>query len=105
MNETLRLIKYRGVALVRPPGQFERQSGENGTPVEPPTEDTLLSGYLEVNMKERRRCTAISVGVQSVCALDMGVKRGWETDGIFERGVEVLSGDAEGIWLDKGPQT
>lgn len=95
--------------LVRPPGRFELQlhPSDNGpgTGAEPPTEDTVLSGYLEVNMKERRRCTAISVGVQSVCALDMGIKRGWEEDGIFERGVEILSGDAEGIWLDKGRQT
>jgi hypothetical protein len=34
----------------------------------------------------------------------MGIKRGWEEDGIFERGVEIMSGDAEGIWLDKGTQ-
>ena len=55
-------------------------------------------------MKERRRCQAISVGVQSVCKLYMGAQRGWEKDGVFERGVEVLGGDAEGIWLEKGSQ-
>jgi len=34
----------------------------------------------------------------------MGWTRGWEEDGVFERGVEVLGGDAEGIWLEKGSQ-
>ena len=56
-------------------------------------------------MKERRRCQAISVGVQSVCKLWMGAQRGWEEDGVFERGVEVMGGDADGIWLEKGSQT
>jgi hypothetical protein len=55
-------------------------------------------------MKERKRCQAISVGVQSVCRLHMGVQRGWEEDGVFERGVEVLGGDSDGIWLEKGSQ-
>jgi hypothetical protein len=35
----------------------------------------------------------------------MGSRREWEEDGIFERGVEVLGGDAEGIWLEKGSQS
>lgn len=57
-------------------------------------------------MKERRRVRAISVGVQSVCRLNMLGTRGWEEDGVFERGVEVLGGDdEEGIWLEKGSQT
>ena len=47
----------------------------------------------------------MSVGVQSVCKLNMGGDRGWEIDGIFERGVEILGGDSEGIWLEKGVQT
>lgn len=65
----------------------------------------MLTGTLEVNMKERRRVRAISVGVQSVCRLNMLGTRGWEEDGIFERGVEVLGGDdEEGIWLEKGSQ-
>lgn len=65
----------------------------------------MLSGLLEINMKERRRVQAISVGVQSVTRLNIGGVRGWEEDGIFERGVEVLTGDEEeGIWLEKGSQ-
>lgn len=81
------------------------ESIHNRPGAEPPSEDTLVSGFLEVTMKERRRCTSISVGVQSVCNLNMGPQRGWEADGIFERGVEILGGDAEGIWLEKGVQT
>lgn len=56
-------------------------------------------------MKERRRAHSISIGVQSVCRLHMGPQRGWEEDGIFERGVEILEGDEEGIWLEKGSQS
>ncbi|KAL7423927.1 hypothetical protein Q5752_001512 [Cryptotrichosporon argae] len=93
-----------GVALVRPPRHLELHPLENGG-AEPPTADTVLSGALEVIMKERRRVQAISVGVQSVCRLHMGVKRGWEEDGVFERGVEILGGDAEGMWLEKGSQS
>lgn len=94
----------RGLALVRPPRQLELHPLEEGSNErEPPTEDTLLAGTLEVIMKERRRVQAISVGVQSVCRLNFGAK-GWEEDGIFERGVEILGGDAEGIWLEKGSQ-
>lgn len=75
-------------------------------------------------MRERRRVQAISVGVQGVCRLYMGTERGWEEDGIFERGVEIGGrgdgdgdagdeeyagrgigeGDREGIWLEKGSQ-
>jgi hypothetical protein len=95
----------RGVALVKPPRQLDLHPFEQGsTDREPPKDDTVLTGALEVIMKERRRCQAISVGVQSVCRLNMGAKRGWEEDGVFERGVEVLSGDSEGIWLEKGSQ-
>ncbi|KAK8854833.1 hypothetical protein IAR55_003572 [Kwoniella newhampshirensis] len=94
-----------GVNLVRPPRTLELHPLEQGgAEREPPTEDTVLAGALEVTMKERRRVQAISVGIQSVCRLYMG-QRGWEEDGIFERGVEILSGDAEGIWLEKGSQS
>ncbi|KAK4689494.1 hypothetical protein P7C73_g589, partial [Tremellales sp. Uapishka_1] len=88
-----------GVVLVRPPRVYELQAHE------PPCEDYVLSGALEVVMKERRKCLGISVGVQSVCKLNMGKKRGWEEDGIFERGVEVVSDPEEGIWLEKGSQS
>ncbi|WVW85676.1 hypothetical protein I302_107714 [Kwoniella bestiolae CBS 10118] len=98
-----------GVALVRPPRTLDLHPLEAGSStLEPPCEDTVLSGSLEVIMKERRRVKAISVGVQSVCRLHMGVGRGWEDDGIFERGVEVLGeseGEEEGIWLEKGSQS
>ncbi|WVR07466.1 hypothetical protein IAU60_004508 [Kwoniella sp. DSM 27419] len=96
-----------GVALVRPPRNRELHPLEaGGVEREPPCEDTVLTGALEVIMKERRRVKAVSVGVQSVCRLHMGVQRGWEEDGIFERGVEVLAAEGEeGIWLEEGSQS
>ncbi|WWC63208.1 uncharacterized protein I303_105808 [Kwoniella dejecticola CBS 10117] len=99
-----------GVSLVRPPRHLDLHPLEAGSQtLEPPSEDTVLSGSLEVTMKERRRVKAISIGVQSVCRLHMGVNRGWEEDGIFERGVEVLGSTdiemEEGIWLEKGSQS
>lgn len=97
---------FRGIALVCPPRPFDLHPLEAGSASrEPPAEDTVLTGALVVNMKERRRVQAISVGVQGVARLHMGPQRQWEEDGIFERGVEVLSGDAEGIWLEKGEQS
>lgn len=95
---------FRGVAMVKPPRRLELHPLEDGGR-EPPTEDTVVTGALEVIMKERRRCVAISVGVQMVCRLHLGVERGWEEDGVFERGVEILGGSAEGIWLEKGSQS
>jgi len=101
-----RLLIDRGVVFVRPPRRHEQHPLDSGgRATEPPSNDTLLSGSLEVIMKERRRCNSISIGVQSVCRLHMGACRAWEEDGIFERGVEVLGGDAEGIWLEKGSQS
>ncbi|XAO25735.1 hypothetical protein I312_104564 [Cryptococcus bacillisporus CA1280] len=93
--------------LVRPPRPLDLLPVEvGGAEREPPNEDTVLSGALEVIMKERKKVQAISVGVQSVCKLHMGKERGWEYDGIFERGVEVLEGEGEdGIWLEKGSQS
>ncbi|WVQ75777.1 hypothetical protein IAR50_005410 [Cryptococcus sp. DSM 104548] len=85
--------------LIQPPQIFA--TGERLAP----QDDTVLSGSLEVIMKERRKVQAISVGVQSVCRLFMGETRGWEEDGIFERGVEVLGGNEEGIWLEQGSQS
>ncbi|BEJ15975.1 hypothetical protein CspHIS471_0505800 [Cutaneotrichosporon sp. HIS471] len=96
-----------GIALVRPPRQYDLHPLEvGGASREPPAEDTVLTGTLEVIMKERRRVRAISIGVQSVCRINMLGSRGWEEDGIFERGVEILGGDLEdGIWLEKGSQS
>lgn len=96
-----------GIAFVRPPRPLEVHPSETTSShsIGRPSKDTVLSGGLEIIMKERRRVKAISVGVQSVCRLYMGQSRSWEEDGIFERGVEVLSGDEEGIWLEKGSQS
>ncbi|KAI9638006.1 uncharacterized protein MKK02DRAFT_42389 [Dioszegia hungarica] len=66
--------------------------------------DEVLSGTIEITMKERRRVQAISVVIQSVSRLYMGGSRGWEEDGLFERGVEIIGEDAygEALWLDQG---
>jgi hypothetical protein len=34
----------------------------------------------------------------------MGAERGWEEDTIFERKVEMMGGNADGIVLDEGTQ-
>ncbi|WVQ81908.1 hypothetical protein IAT38_004035 [Cryptococcus sp. DSM 104549] len=95
-----------GLVLVWPPYVPDIPSSDfSSSEREPPAEDTVLSGALEVIMKERRRVKSISVCVQGVSRLYMGKERGWEEDGIFERGVEVLGGDEEGIWLEKGRQS
>ncbi|OWZ42130.1 hypothetical protein C356_03575 [Cryptococcus neoformans c45] len=93
--------------LVKPPRPLDLHPLEAGSSEhEPPSDDTVLSGALEVIMKERKKVRSISVGVQSVCRLHMGKGRGWEEDGIFERGVEVLGEENEdGIWLEKGHQS
>ncbi|KGB79453.2 hypothetical protein CNBG_5291 [Cryptococcus deuterogattii R265] len=93
--------------LVKPPRPLDLHPLEVGSSEhEPPSDDTVLSGALEVIMKERKKVQSISVGVQSVCRLHMGKGRGWEEDGIFERGVQVLGeGNEDGIWLEKGRQS
>jgi hypothetical protein len=69
--------------------------------------DVPLTGELEVNVPEdlgRQRCKAIRVGVRTVVRLDMGPRRKGEEDTIFERKVEIIAGNAEGIWLESGRQ-
>lgn len=91
--------------IIRPPAEQDLHPLDSGISGQlPPAEDYVLTGALEVVMKERRRVLGISVGVMSVCRLYMGVAKGWEEDGVFERGVEVVSGDEDGIWLEKGSQ-
>ncbi|WVQ72618.1 hypothetical protein IAR50_002176 [Cryptococcus sp. DSM 104548] len=89
-------------AQVRPPRPFDNLSNQG---ISPPSEDTVIQGSLEITMKERARAKAISVGVQSVCRLYLGLDRGWEEDGIFERGIEILGDREDGIWLEKGSQS
>lgn len=98
---------HRSTCLVKPPRPLDLHPLEVGSSEhEPPSDDTVLSGALEVIMKERKKVQSISVGVQSVCRLHMGKGRGWEEDGIFERGVQVLGeGNEDGIWLEKGRQS
>ncbi|WVQ74881.1 hypothetical protein IAR50_004488 [Cryptococcus sp. DSM 104548] len=90
--------------LIRPPRLLDLHPLDSRERT-PPCGDTVLSGALEVVVTERQKVRAISVGVQSVARLHMGHGRGWEEDGIFERGVEVLGGNDDGIWLEKGSQS
>ncbi|ODO08789.1 hypothetical protein L198_00522 [Cryptococcus wingfieldii CBS 7118] len=94
---------YRRKAQVRPPRPFDNLSDQGI--ISPPSEDTVVQGSLEIIMNEGVRAKAISVGVQSVCRLYLGLDRGWEEDGIFERGIEILGDREEGIWLEKGSQS
>ncbi|GFZ44359.1 hypothetical protein JCM24511_02081 [Saitozyma sp. JCM 24511] len=71
-----------------------------------PRDDHLLRGELDVYIppRGRRRCKAIRVRLQTLARLNMGPKRGWEEDVIFEGKCEVLCGTSEGLWLDEGVQ-
>ena len=72
-----------------------------------PREDQLLNGDLDIQMPrgtKRRRCKSVRVGVRTKCRLHMGPGRGWEEDVVFERKVEMMGGNAEGIVLDEGMQ-
>lgn len=72
-----------------------------------PTDDVPLRGELEVVVPDklgRRRCRAITVGMKTVSRLDLGPGRMGEEDTIFERKVEIIAGDADGIWLEPGRQ-
>jgi len=40
----------------------------------------------------------------SKCILDMGPGRIGEEDTIFDRKVEIIGGNSEGLWLDEGMQ-
>lgn len=72
-----------------------------------PRDDQLLSGVLDVQVPKgsgQRRCKSVRVGVRTKARLFMGPGRGWEEDVIFERKVELLGGNAEGMLLDEGIQ-
>ena len=66
----------------------------------------LFNGLVEVVIPPgaKRRCKSVRVGVRTKASLKMTSERGWEHDTIFERRVELLGGDAEGMLLDEGVQ-
>ncbi|WRT68345.1 uncharacterized protein IL334_005321 [Kwoniella shivajii] len=95
-----------GVILPKPPRQNDLLPSE----LTFQGEDKILSGTLEVTIPEKCKVKSIQVGVQSICSLHMGVERGWEQDGIFERIVSISQGvdkhnEEDGIWLNKGTQS
>lgn len=73
---------------------------------EGPRDDQLLSGMLEIQVPAgaSRRCRSVRVGVRTKSRLNMGQGRGWEEDVIFERKVEMMGGNSDGILLDEGVQ-
>lgn len=76
---------------------------------ESPRDDQLLSGVLEIHVPLTssgvgRRCKSVRVGIRTIVRLNMGSGRGWEEDVIFERRVEMLGGNSDGITLHEGVQ-
>lgn len=73
---------------------------------EGPRDDQLLNGVLDVIVPPgaRRRCKSVRVGLRTKARLNMGAERGWEEDTVFERKVEMLGGNSEGMLLDEGVQ-
>lgn len=69
--------------------------------------DQILHGEFEVALPPgsgRKRCKAIRVGLRTTIKLDLGLGRMGEEDKIFDRKVEVIAGNSEGLWLDEGTQ-
>jgi hypothetical protein len=73
---------------------------------EGPRDDQLLNGVLDIIVPpgSKRRCKSVRVGLRTKVRLNMGAERGWEEDTIFERKVEMMGGNADGILLDEGMQ-
>ncbi|WWC90764.1 uncharacterized protein L201_005701 [Kwoniella dendrophila CBS 6074] len=103
-----------GVILVKPP----RQNDLSNDQITFKGKDAILSGTLEIKSHERCKVKDITIGIQTVSHLYMGVERGWEDDAIFERTVKITQDPGnhpslqmqaeegeEGIWLDKGLQS
>ncbi|GMK53506.1 hypothetical protein CspeluHIS016_0100920 [Cutaneotrichosporon spelunceum] len=72
----------------------------------PPRNDFQLNGELEVTLPPggAKRCKSIRVGLKTVMTLDLGPKRRFQEDVLFERKVEIVSGTADGVWLEEGLQ-
>ncbi|BEI83346.1 hypothetical protein CcaverHIS002_0312140 [Cutaneotrichosporon cavernicola] len=72
----------------------------------PPRHDFPLNGELEVTLPPggSKRCKSIRVGLKTIITLDLGGKRRYEEDVLFERKVEIVSSTADGIWLEEGLQ-
>lgn len=83
--------------------RVDEQSLGTSTSVAPMFHDREISGVLEVEVPRgmgRRRCRSIKLTMRSVCRLNMGDKRGWEKDVLFNRGIEVKGA----IILEEGVQ-
>jgi hypothetical protein len=71
-----------------------------------PREDYMLHGELEVRIggNRPRRCKALRVGFRTIIKLDLGSGRRSEEDVLFERKLEIVGADSEGVDLQPGSQ-
>jgi hypothetical protein len=101
----LHVPSYGAIYLSSNPDPLHERSAPGDASA--PADDVPLRGELEVVVPDklgRRRCKAITVGMKTVSRLDLGPGRMGEEDTIFERKVEIIAGDADGIWLEPGRQ-
>lgn len=69
-----------------------------------PREDHVLAGELEVQLRDARRVKGIRVGLKTIMVADFGGNKKYEEDVVFERKVEIIGGNADGLWLPSGLQ-
>lgn len=96
------MVPSHGSVFMNPPNDPLWPHGRS----DGPREDQLLHGLVDISVPSgaRRRCKSVRVGFRSTARLNMGPTRGWEEDIVFERKVEMLGGNADGILLDEGVQ-
>lgn len=95
---TLRVPNY-GILFVPVPDQPSSNAFEDSKP----REDHVLTGELEVQLRDARRVKRIRVGLKTVMIADFGGKK-LDEDVLFERKVEMIGGNADGLWLPSGSQ-
>lgn len=95
-----------GAVMMNPPD--DPLNPQNSLYSEGPRNDQILHGEFEVILppgSSRKRCKAIRVVMRTTVKLDLpGPGRLGEEDTIFERKVEVIAGNSEGLWLQEGSQ-
>lgn len=90
-----------GMIYLPPP-----DTSASGESVEP-RDDAVMYGELELTLPMgygTRRCKAIRVGFRTVLTLDLGSGRKFEEDVLFERKVEIIGSNADGMELFEGSQ-
>lgn len=95
---TLRVPNY-GILFVPVPEPESNNAFENAKP----REDHVLTGELEVQLREPRRVKCIRVGLKTIMMADFGGKK-LDEDTLFHRKVEMIGGNSDGLWLPSGSQ-